>query len=137
MTQEQREHLKVETAGDVLVFTILARNVEGDAIAEELRDQLLRALAQTSCRHAIIDLQQVQYISSVAFRPLLSLRRGLLERNGKLVLCGLNPVVGDVFFTTRMVDPAGQPAPIFDMQPGVQEALRFLQNPADRPKDQA
>jgi anti-anti-sigma factor len=137
MAQEQPQHLKAEIAGDVLVLTILDQHVEGDAIAEELRERLLQALAQTSCRHAVIDLQQVQYISSVAFRPLLSLRRSLLERNGRLVLCGLNPVVGDVFFTTRMVDPAGQPAPIFDMQPGVQEAIRFLQNPADRPKDQA
>ena len=136
MTDERHERVKVEVAGDVLVLTILESQVEGDAIAEELREAMLLALTESPCRHAVIDLHNIEYISSVAFRPLLSLRRSLLERGGRLVLCGLNPVVGDIFFTTRMVDPDGQPSPIFELQPSVSEALEALQKNAP-PKDDA
>src|SRR5947209_1688649 len=105
MTDHEHDRVKVATDGDILVLTILEKHVEGDAIAEELRERLQKALHHSACRHAIIDLREVEYISSVAFRPLLSLRRALLERKGRLVLCGLNPVVGDIFFTTRMINP--------------------------------
>ncbi len=135
MTEQPHQRLKAERAGDILVLTILETHVEGDTIAEELREAMLGALGDA--RHAVIDLAHIQYISSVAFRPFLSLRRSLLERGGRLVVCGLNPVVGDIFFTTRMIDPEGHPAQIFDMQPGVQEALDHLQKLPAQPKEQA
>jgi anti-anti-sigma factor len=140
--EQSHHHLKSEQFGNVLVLTILERQVEGDTIAEELRSTMLQALGASECRHAVIDLQHIQYISSAAFRPLLALRRSLRERGGRLVLCGLNPVVGDIFFTTRMVDPdatetTDQPTPIFELQPSVPEAIALLQKAAEPSKDQA
>src|SRR5579864_1605789 len=115
--EQTSKPLKAEEVGNVLVLTILDTHVEGDTIAEELRTTMLRALEGSSCRNVVIDLQHIQYVSSAAFRPFLSLRRSLKERSGRLMLCGLNPVVGDIFFTTRMVDTEGNPSPIFELRP--------------------
>jgi|ERR1051326_572848 anti-anti-sigma factor len=129
--------LKTEVVGNVLVVTIPVSQIEGDAIAEELRAALLGALEATPCKHVVINLEHIQYVSSAAFRPFLSMRRSLMERGGKLVVCGLNPVVGDIFFTTRMVNAEGQQSTIFEMRKDVPEALAFLQTVADAPKEQA
>jgi anti-anti-sigma factor len=135
--EQPTKPLKAEEVGDILVLTIHDHQVEGDTIAEELRTTMLRALEASSCKNVVIDLQHIQYISSAAFRPFLSLRRSLMERGGRLVLCGLNPVVGDIFFTTRMVDTEGNPGRIFELRANVPEAIASLQNRAELPKDQA
>lgn len=137
MAEQYDDPVKAEADGDILVLTLLEKHFEGDIVAESLRERMQRALSESACSHAVIDFQHVEYISSVAFRPLLALRRNLIERQGRMVVCGLNPVVGDVFFTTRMVNPEGQPAPMFELQSSVQEAIQSLRSAVNRSKDPA
>jgi anti-anti-sigma factor len=124
---EQFRHATAEPIGGILVFTITEPNFEGDAVAESIREWMLREIEACPARDAAIDFQHVKFISSVAFRPLLALRRVLVDRGGRVVVCGLSPVVGDVFYTTRMIDKTGTPSPMFEIQPTVGEAVAFLQ----------
>jgi anti-anti-sigma regulatory factor len=74
----------------------------------------------------VLDFQGVTYLSSVAFRPLLSLHRKLKERGGRLVLCGMSERVAEVFYVTRLVSAAGTPAAPFDLQADVPAAVASL-----------
>jgi anti-anti-sigma factor len=127
MTEQLHRCLKADCRRNVLILSITESHVQGDDIAEEMREAMLQAIGTTGCRHAVIDFENVQYISSVAFRPLLALRRELVQRGGRVVVCGLNTVVGDIFHTTSMIDREGNMSPMFEMQPTVAEAEAFLE----------
>src|SRR5436305_14826581 len=101
MLETQPQHLTIQLQEGVLVLTIMHRQVEGEEVPEALRQEMLTAVEHAQVRNVVVNFASTQLISSAAFRPLLALRRKLLEEGGRLVLCGLSPIVGDVFYTTR------------------------------------
>lgn len=123
-------YLETREEDGVLVFTINAARVEGEDVAEALRHEMLAALANTGSRRVVVDFQHTRYISSAAFRPLLSLRRNLQESGGRLLICGLTPLVGDIFYTTRMISPDGSFTPMFEMEPTAAAAVARLRGSA-------
>lgn len=119
-------HLEVRTEESVLVLTFKTPQVEGEEVAEEVRQELVAAVTLSGLNKVVVNLQSVQYVSSVAFRPLLNLRRKLREIDGRLVLCGLSKVIGDVFYTTRLVSRTGEVSAPFEMEPDVPAAIAHL-----------
>jgi len=137
MAEPRYRLLHVNTDEDVLVLTIAVQQVEGDAVAHELQRELLAATADSKLSRIIVDFQNVQYISSVAFSPLLSLRRQLSAVEGRLMVCGLTKLVGDIFYTTKMVDPTGKFSAPFEMQPDVPRALHAMKSPPTKAPESA
>jgi anti-anti-sigma factor len=119
--------VKISTDQGILVLTITEPRVQGEEVAEILRQEMLAALERSGARQVVVDFQHALYISSAAFRPLLSLRRKLQETNGRIVLCGLSKAIGDVFYTTQMISDTGSVAPLFEMQKDVPSAIAHLQ----------
>jgi len=115
-------------------MTITESHLQDDGMAQAIQDELLAALSVSVRSNVVVDLQHIRYVSSVAFRPLLRLRRELQESAGRLVLCGLTRVVGDVFYTTRLVSPDGSFVAPFEMATDVAAAIaRITQNPPNKP----
>jgi anti-anti-sigma regulatory factor len=75
-------------------------------------------------------MQKVKILSSVAFRPLLRLRSKLQESGGQVILCGLTPVVGDIFYTTKMLSPGGSYQALFQIEADVAAAVNRLNRDA-------
>jgi anti-anti-sigma factor len=113
----------------VLVVSITASQVEGEEISESLREELLQAQADSGCTRVAIDFERTKYLSSAALRPLLHLWRRLKELNGRMVVCGLSPVVGDVFYTTKLVSSSGSVSAPFEMATDVADAVARLTLP--------
>ena len=109
-----------------MVLTITEPQLQGDPVADGLRTELLAAVERSGARHVVLDFQGVTYLSSVAFRPLLSLHRKLKELGGRLVLCGMKDRVSEVFHVTRLVSAAGTSAAPFELQPDVPAAIASL-----------
>ena len=84
MAEPHYRLLHVNTDDDVLVLTIAVEQVEGDAVAHELQRELVAAAIDSKLSRVIVDFQNVQYISSVAFSPLLALAT---ERSGRANDC--------------------------------------------------
>jgi anti-anti-sigma factor len=129
MAEPTYRHIQCSTQQGVLVASITARQVEGEEISDALRDELLQAQADSGCTRVVIDFQRTKYISSAGFRPLLLLWRRLKELNGRMMVCGLSPVVGDVFYTTKMVTSSGSVSAPFEMAADVVEAVARLTAP--------
>ena len=83
-------------------------------------------MAQAAVNRVVIDLQHARYLSSVAFWPLLSLRRQLLDAGGRLVICGLSGDIEDVFMTTKMISPGGEVDAPFEVAPDAAAAVARL-----------
>jgi anti-anti-sigma factor len=122
--------LHVNTEDDVLVLTIAVEQVEGDTVSLALQREFLGATTAAGTNRVIVDFQNVRYISSVAFSPLLALRRHLNGANGRLIVCGVNKMVGDIFYTTKMIDPTGKMGAPFEMRPDVPAALAAMKSPS-------
>ncbi len=129
MAEPQARHLKSSLEQGVLVLTLTTARIEGEAVADALLQDMLAALPATETPKVVVDFQLTHYLSSVAFRALLGFRRRVLESGGKLVLCGLNPVIGDVFFTTRMISTDPQTTAPFVMEADVPAAVARLVRP--------
>ena len=110
----------------VLVLTIVQPRLQGEEIAHELREEMRRAVEQAGVQRVVIDLQQVRYLSSVAFWPLLSLRKHLLETGGRLIICGLSGDIEDVFATTKMISTDGAADAPFEVAPDAASAVARL-----------
>jgi anti-anti-sigma factor len=111
----------------VLVLTVTEPSIEGEALADRLRQEMLEAVERAGVKWVVIDLNQARYVSSIAFWPLLSLRRRLQqEQGGRLLICGLTGAVADVFQTTRMVSAAGSADAPFEVATDRAEAVALL-----------
>jgi anti-anti-sigma factor len=119
-------HIQHRLEQGVLVLTITESEIQGEDIATELRTEMLAVAEQFKTRNVLVDFRNTQYISSVAFWPLLSLHRKLQSSGGRVTVCGLSPTVGDVFYSTRLVSPTGAFAAPFGVEADVTAALARL-----------
>jgi anti-anti-sigma factor len=122
-------HLKSAIENDVLVLSIVDAQLQDEQVANALLQESLQIIQETGAKKVVFDFQKLKYMSSVAFRPFLSLRRTLNEAGGRLVLCGLSNAVGDIFYTTKLVSSSGSMAAPFEMAPDVKTAVARLNNP--------
>jgi anti-anti-sigma factor len=126
MAEFHYHHLTPRVDQSVLVLTITETALQDEKLADALRDEFLDAVAQFAARKVVIDLHCLTYMSSVAFRPLLRLRSRLQETGGRMILCGLNSVVGDIFYTTKMLNKSGVFEAPFQTEPDVAAAVERL-----------
>jgi anti-sigma B factor antagonist len=133
MPETPFHHLDNRIEQGVLVLTITARQIEGELIAGTLSNELQAAVAEAGCSMVVIDLGQIQYISSVALGPLLKLRRTIRDEGGQMILCNLSRSVGDVFYTTRLVSSSGDFTAPFEIAPDVPTAVARLAGTGETP----
>jgi anti-anti-sigma factor len=127
MSPPQFEHLQGRAEQGVLVLTIASAQVQGDQLAEALREEFFQALDHFQLPKVVVDFQQVKYMGSAGFRPLLSLHRRLRDQGGSMILCNLCPEVEEVLRVTRLVSTSRSlPAP-FATAPTVADAVVKLQ----------
>ena len=98
----------------------------GDTVADALRDELLAVYERSGAVHVIIDMAQVEYLSSAGIRPLLALNRQVREREGRLILCKLLETVHGVLLATRLVSTSRAAPATFENFPTIQEAVASL-----------
>jgi anti-anti-sigma factor len=110
----------------VLVLTITQARIQGEEIAQTLRDEMRAAVERAGVNRVVVDLQHARYLSSVAFWPLLSLRRQLLDAGGRLIICGLSGDIEDIFRTTKMISTGGAVDAPFDVAEDVADAVARL-----------
>jgi anti-anti-sigma factor len=114
----------------VLVLTVLAPQLHGDGLVRAVGHELDQAAALDGAAGLVLDLRHVRSLSSAAFRPLVSLRRALQARGGRLVLCNLSPVVAETFRVTRLVSTSPSSASTFEVRPDLAAAVAYLQSTA-------
>jgi anti-anti-sigma factor len=122
------EHLRATSEGDVLVLTLLDAELSADEVVHALRVELLAAINDAEVSKVVLDLQNVHYLGSVAIRPFLLLKQKLEERGGRVLLCGLAPMLSEVFRVTRLIEQGKGLPGIFDNVSDVQTAVARLRS---------
>jgi len=130
MNKNGVSHLTRRTEQDILVLTITDKHLRDEKPCAELRGELLASLAETGAKKVVVDLGQVEVVSSVAFRPLLSLRRAVEDAGARMVLCNLSEMVAEVFHVTRLLISGKSSVAPFEAKPDVASAIAFLNDAA-------
>src|SRR5262245_47819036 len=86
--------LREDTAGDILVLEVKGRV---DSTSAPALGERLTALLSGGDRRLVIDLAQLEYISSAGFRILLLAAKRADEGGSRLVLCGVGGKVRQLF----------------------------------------
>ncbi|HRI88063.1 MAG TPA: STAS domain-containing protein, partial [Candidatus Hydrogenedentes bacterium] len=73
-----------------------------DAPAAPDAERMLKELLQHGMTRVVLDLSEVEYISSGGLRVIIMLTKALEKVNGDLKLCGLSPFVSEVFKITNL-----------------------------------
>lgn len=118
--------LHVSVDQGVLILSVAQPRIQGEEIAQQLRDEMQVALQEAGVNRVVVDLQHVRYLSSVAFWPLLSLRRQLRQAGGRMIICGLNGDIEDIFTTTKMISTGGAVDAPFEVAPNTAAALERI-----------
>ena len=96
-----RVELKQSRIADVVVVAVSGR--VDHANADPFRAQLWPSL--DSCKaggdRLVLDLSGLEYISSAGLRVLMLASRDVKARNGVVVICGLQPIVREIFEISR------------------------------------
>jgi anti-anti-sigma factor len=130
MAEPEGSYLQASRDQGALVLAVTRARIQGEEAAHALREEMLAAVKQAPADKIVVDLQKTTYMSSVAFWPLLALRRHLQHHGGRLVLCGLNEDIEDLFRTTRMIGSGTDDAP-FLFAPDRAAAVALLNGPPE------
>jgi anti-anti-sigma factor len=95
-------HFTAERESDVLCVALL-RDVTGVDHEEVQADvaELLRQLASSGVRHAVVDFSAVAYFGSSTLEAILALWRDARSRGGRLAAYGLSDAAQQVLKTVR------------------------------------
>ena len=77
--------------------TVLAVSGAVDTLSAPAMTERASALCDTGTHGILIDLDQVPYLTSAAFRSFIVIGRRAEQCGGGMVLCGLNDLVRDLF----------------------------------------
>ena len=130
-------YLESTVEDGVLVLTIVRQQIEGEDLAAGLKQELLAAVARSGLNRVVLDLRNTRYVSSVAFWPLLTLRRQLNDQGGRLLLCGLTGPVHDIFTSTKMITGSGSLNAPFEVAPDRATAVVRLSGVSETPPSAA
>ncbi|MET0152684.1 MAG: STAS domain-containing protein [Candidatus Binatia bacterium] len=85
---------RIEHTADISVITPVGR-IDGTTAAS-IEKEILDVIAAGSPR-VVLDLSQIEYISSAGLRVVVIAAKRLKQRSGSFVLCSLQPLVSEVF----------------------------------------
>ena len=87
---------------NIAIVTLLESRILDETNINELGRQLMELVTKRYMIKMIIDLGNVQYLSSAVLRQLIALYKAIKEEKGDLKLCRVAPQVRDVFKITQL-----------------------------------
>src|SRR5262245_58887479 len=98
----QRRHLKVEDIDGITVVNFLDKKLLDKQNIQIMGEELFCLVNELGCRKVIVSFANVEYLSSDAIGKFIFLHKLLMNAGGRLVLCGIDPQIYEVFTMTKM-----------------------------------
>jgi anti-anti-sigma factor len=112
--------ITVHSVGPVAVVRFAIPRIHEDEQAQLLGEQFTSLVEDHGCRRVVINFAGLDFITNIVIHKLLTLFRKLQAADGRLVLCGMQPVVQQYFEITRLDR-------VFAILPNEEAALRAEQ----------
>jgi anti-sigma B factor antagonist len=100
---DQTIYLKLQEHGDVLVAGFTMKLLNDEENIEQLGQELFSLVEQDNWLKFVLDLSNVEYLTSSVLGKLITLHRKLHRNQGKLVLIGLASGVDTILRTSKLL----------------------------------
>jgi anti-anti-sigma factor len=112
VTDQPYTRITEQETGGALVLTIVDDKLREYDMCEKLGQELEHAYNKSQCVNVAVDLQQVEFIASVGYMPLLGLSGDVRRCGGQMAVFNMSDFVAKVFETTRsLINPNQHEAP--------------------------
>jgi anti-sigma B factor antagonist len=118
-TQPRRRRLELETIGDITVASFTDRKILDEQNIQIIGEQLVSLVDELGLKKLLLNFRNVEYLSSAALGKLITLNKKVQAAGGKLVLCGVDPKIREVFVITKLDK-------MFPIRDDEQEALQLF-----------
>ncbi len=112
---EQPTRLKVKTVDDVAIIEFADRKILDELCIMEIQEELTKLMESQTTGHLLLSFKNVEHLSSAALGMLITLKKKVEGKNGKLKLSDINPQIYEVFKITRLNK-------VFDIHPSAEKA---------------
>ena len=99
---QQTKFIEVDRIGDVLVLEITAPALNDFDIAHAVADQIDATVRQSSLTRIVLNLRNVELLTSVGLVVFVRLRKTANDLKGCVALCCVQDNVAQVFTITRL-----------------------------------
>lgn len=96
-------YISLEEHGDVLLVRFKMRLLNDEENIEQLGQELFTLVEQNKWLKLVLDLTNVEYLTSSVLGKLITLHRKLHRSQGKLVLIGLSEGVDSILRTSKLL----------------------------------
>ncbi len=110
-------YFTIEQVGDAAIARPVDQHLQGTALAELLKLELMQIFETTGCKTAIVDFANVKLVSSSVISSLLGVKRHLSASGIPFLMCGMSDSLRYVFRTLNM------DGNVFNIVDDVSEAL--------------
>jgi anti-anti-sigma factor len=115
--------ISVREDGSVLILTIELQRISSYELSEAIGHELIEAVKGRESPKVVVDLGKVEYMSSVGYGPLITLRSRVRESGGRLILCRLSGVMKEMFEATRLLINPNSPKSLFEFTDTLDDAV--------------
>lgn len=99
----EAHYFRFESVDEIVVARCTISNLSDEENIEAVGQELLTLITKYECRELIVDLGEVEYMTSSMVGKLIRVHRQLHREGGKLVICNLNPTVDDILRTSKLL----------------------------------
>lgn len=99
---EQPARLKVKEADGVSIIEFADRKILDELCILEIQDELSKLVEARDSGNLLLSFKNVDHLSSAALGMLITLKKKVEEKKGKLKLSDINPQIYEVFKITRL-----------------------------------
>ena len=100
--QVDHHSLEAEQIGNVTVVTFLERELLDEATIHTVGEQLTRMVDNRNQPQVLLNLDAVQRLSTMMLGKIITLHKKVRQAGGRLVLCGVERRLCDIFETLRL-----------------------------------
>ncbi len=103
LPNQPNSFITLEEHGDVMVVSFKMRLLNDEENIEQLGQELFSLVEQANWLKLVLDLTNVEYLTSSVLGKLITLHRKLHRSQGKLVLFGLSDGVDAILRTSKLL----------------------------------
>ena len=101
-TPDEQPKFTVRKAGQTTVVDLVGPRITDQAYINALGDELIDILGKAQPPDLLIDMNDVEFLSSAVLGKLIRMLKRTRESNGRLRLCSIRPSIFEVFEITQL-----------------------------------
>lgn len=95
---------EIQQRGDSVVARFVRDRLTDELNIERMGDELFALCDQFHFRQVVVDMSQVDHVTSSSLGKLITMHRRLHRNGGRLAICSVSDGVNEVLETSRLID---------------------------------